>query len=593
MKYINNFRKEFSDALKAALINLAEQKNIDKTAIEKIPITLEVPKDSNMGDLAAPIFPFAKVFHNNPLVIAKNIAPLLNISDIGEVSATGGYLNLRYNSKNFVYSTLHNIQNDIFDYGSGEKTGVTVVEFSSPNTNKPLHLGHLRNDALGQSVVNILHEAGFKVKAVDLINDRGVHICQSMLAYKMFHEKNNDTPETLNIKSDHFVGNCYVEFAQYAKDHPEAKNAAEEMLVSWESGDKNIRDLWEKMNSWAISGIQKTYERTGIKFDKFYRESNTYLSGKDIINEGLAKNIFFKATDNSIRCDVTQVTGSGKDGENREKVLLRSDGTSVYITQDIGTAVARQNDYGFSRMIYVVANEQNDHFKMLFYILKKLGYEWAKNLFHLSYGLVNLPSGRMKSREGTVVDADNLLDELHSAAKKIVLEKGYVSGCDAETVAEKIALSAVNYYLLAQKPDKDMMFNPAESLSFTGNTGPYIQYMGSRLASILRKASVANIFSDGEDAAELLSSNSEIELVKRLSEYSSTVERASNNLDPSIVAQYTYDLCHAFSSFYGECQVIDNSNKKLSQARLALVECTLKILKKAMALILIPYLEKM
>ena len=475
-----------------------------------------------------------------------------------------------------------------------------MIEFSAPNTNKPLHLGHLRNDALGESVSRILKAAGAEVCKVNLVNNRGVHICKSMLAYKWFHEEKGETPESLGIKGDHFVGQCYVEFDRWLKGekdkpetaHPEALAQAEEMLVKWEAGDPEVHALWKKMNDWTISGIKETYERTGVSFDRFYFESETYLKGKDEILKGLEKGIFFKAEDGSVRIDVTDVVGKGKDEDNHEKVLLRKDGTSVYITQDIGTAISRHADWPFNQLVYVVASEQNYHFKILFYILKKLGFDWADKLYHLSYGLVNLPSGRMKSREGTIVDADDLLDSLHSDALDAIEERGRESDVDADDVAEKVALAALHYYLLQATPIKDMLFNPAESLSFNGNTGPYLQYMGARISSILEKAKKSGVSASAE-YSDLLKAPEEWELIKALGSFPETVNKAAENLDPSAMAAYLYDLSKLFSKFYQNCSIVNAESSELKSARLFLAECTLTVMKKAMNMVLVPFLEKM
>ncbi|MBP5587922.1 MAG: arginine--tRNA ligase, partial [Treponema sp.] len=459
----------------------------------------------------------------------------------------------------------------------------------------PLHLGHLRNDALGESVSRILKAAWAEVYKVDLINNRGVHICKSMLAYKLFHEKNGDTPESLGMKGDHFVGQCYVEFDKYSKEHPEAAQEAEEMLVKWEAGDKEVRALWEKMNDWTLNGVKATYERTGVSFDKFYLESDTYLKGKDEILKGLEKGVFFKADDGSVRIDVTDVVGKGKDEDNHEKVLLRKDGTSVYITQDIGTAISRHDDWAFNQLVYVVASEQNYHFKILFHILKKLGFEWADKLYHLSYGLVNLPSGRMKSREGTIVDADDLIDSLHADALEAIKERGRDEEVgDADDVAEKVALAALHYYLLQATPIKDMLFNPAESLSFNGNTGPYLQYMGARITSILRKAEEAGVkLNNSKEAVSLLKEPEEWELIRALGSFPEMVAKAAENLDPSVITAYLYDVSRLFSKFYQQCSIMNCEDEKTKGARLFLAECTLTVLKKAMGLVLVPFLEKM
>ena len=463
-----------------------------------------------------------------------------------------------------------------------------------------MHLGHLRNDALGESVSRILKAAGAEVCKVDLINNRGVHICKSMLAYKWFHEEKGDTPESLGMKGDHFVGQCYVEFDRWLKGekdkpetaHPEASQQAEDMLIKWEAGDPEVRALWQKMNDWTLEGVKETYDRTGVSFDRFYFESETYLKGKDEILKGLEKGVFFKADDGSVRIDVTDVVGKGKDEDNHEKVLLRKDGTSVYITQDIGTAISRHGDWAFNQLVYVVASEQNYHFKILFHILKKLGFDWAEKLYHLSYGLVNLPSGRMKSREGTIVDADDLIDSLHADALKAIEERGRDGEVDADDVAEKVALGALHYYLLQATPIKDMLFNPEESLSFNGNTGPYLQYMGARINSILAKAKASGVVS-GSDHCDLLKEADEWELIKGLGDFPTVVAKAAENLDPSVMTAYIYELSKNFSKFYQNCSIVNAESQELKGARLFLAECTLTVMKKALGLVLVPYLEKM
>lgn len=582
--------------------------------ISKDKIAVETPPKPEMGDLGVPMFVFAKTLRMAPPVIAEKTAEIINekfsekAKEIGEILSVGPYVNAKLNKADAASEILTKIRNQGENYGSLDKDGKkhlegkkVMIEFSAPNTNKPLHLGHLRNDALGESVSRILKKAGAEVYKVDLVNDRGVHICKSMLAYRLFHEKNGDTPEKLGMKGDHFVGQCYVEFDKYLKGekdkpetaHPEANAQAEEMLVKWENGDAEIRSLWEKMNRWTIDGIKETYRRTGIDFDKFYFESETYLKGKDEILKGLEKGVFFKADDGSIRIDVTDVVGTGKDEENHEKILLRKDGTSVYITQDIGTAISRHSDWAFNQLVYVVASEQIYHFKILFYILKKLGFEWAENLYHLSYGLVNLPSGRMKSREGTVVDADDLLDELHADALSAIREKG--RDCeveDADEVAEKVALSALHYYLLQVTPKKDMLFNPEESLSFNGNTGPYLQYVGARINSILAKANESGLNAENADVS-LLKSAEEWELVKSLGDFPETVVKSAENFDPSLMTGYLYEVSKNFSKFYQTCSIVNAETAELKKARLFLAECTLTVMKNAMSLVLVPFLEKM
>ncbi len=367
------------------------------------------------------------------------------------------------------------------------------------------------------------------------------------------------------------------------------------MLVEWEKGNPEVHKLWKQMNEWAVSGVQKTYERTGVSFDKLYYESETYLKGKQEILDGLDKGIFFKAPDGSVRIDVTEVTGKNKEGENQEKVLLRKDGTSVYITQDIGTAISRHNDWDFNKLIYVVGSEQIYHFKVLFYILKKLGFSWANQLYHLSYGMVNLPEGRMKSREGTVVDADDLIDKLRDGALEEITEKGREEAVgDAKDVAEKVALAALHYFLLQNDPGKDMIFNPKESLSFNGNTGPYLQYMGARICSIIKKADETGLKANTDDSAlALLTSDIEWELIKLLGKFPEIVEKAARNMDPSGIAIYLYDLSKTFSRFYHDCPIVTAENKELAGARLTLAECVKTVLQNGTKLILVPFLESM
>lgn len=599
---MSDIKCEFKKLVSDALNEFARQKQFDVEEITPDSLAVQNPPNPEMGDLGIPLFPFAKTFKMPPQNISKEVSALITGCTIGSVVAVGPYVNLKMNKSDESFSILQRISSQKEMYGSLNSENKkpfggrrVMVEFSSPNTNKPLHLGHLRNDALGESVSRILKASGAEVFKVNLINNRGVHICKSMLAYKLFHEKNGDTPESLGMKGDHFVGQCYVEFDKWAKEHPEAVSQAEEMLVRWEAGDSEIRALWEKMNKWTLDGLKTTYARTGVSFDKLYLESETYLKGKDEILKGIEKGVFFKAADGSVRIDVTDVVGKGKDGANHEKVLLRKDGTSVYITQDIGTAISRYDDWNFNQLVYVVASEQNYHFKVLFHILKKLGFDWSDRLYHLSYGLVNLPSGRMKSREGTIVDADDLIDSLHADALEAIKERGRDGEVgDADAVAEKVALAALHYYLLQATPIKDMLFNPAESLSFNGNTGPYLQYMGARIISILRKASESGICVDGsKEAVSLLTASEEWELIRSLGNFPDMILRAAENLDPSVITSYLYDVCKLFSKFYQQCSILNADDKTCAGARLYLVECTLTVLKRAMELVLVPFLEKM
>ena len=604
-------KSTFKEIVSKGVLDFFAEKGLEMEAGLLEKLVVQNAPNPEMGDLGCPMFIFAKAARMAPPQIAAGVAEKITDSSLGKVLAVGPYVNIKLDKAGAASPILSAIAAQKDSYGSLNSEGKkplegrkVMIEFSSPNTNKPLHLGHIRNDALGESVSRILKMAGAEVCKVNLVNNRGVHICKSMLAYKMFHEANGDTPESLGMKGDHFVGQCYVEFDQWLKGnkndpnsvpHPEAAEQAEEMLVKWEAGDKEVRDLWKMMNGWTFDGVKVTYDRTGISFDKYYFESDTYLKGKDQILKGLEKGVFFKAEDGSVRIDVTDVVGKGKDEDNHEKVLLRKDGTSVYITQDIGTAISRHDDWAFNQLVYVVASEQNYHFKILFHILQKLGFDWAKKLYHLSYGLVNLPSGRMKSREGTVVDADDLIDSLHADALAAIKEKGRDEEVgDADEVAEKVALGALHYYMLQATPIKDMLFNPAESLSFNGNTGPYLQYMGARINSILAKAKEAGVISDSsEDAVSLLSSEEEWALIKLLGDFPVVVEKGAENLDPSVIAAYVYETAKAFSKFYQTCSIVNAGEAKLAGARLYLAECTLQVIKNAMNLVLVPYLEKM
>ncbi len=599
-------RKTCASAVASTLTLLAKQKQLDLTtagfcvnAILSTDITIEVPPNPEMGDMGIPMFAFAKAFRMGPPQIANEIAKMVEndceAAELGSFVAVGPYVNIKLNKSLVSKIVLHKILEQAENYGSFNDSGHkpldskrVMIEFSSPNTNKPLHLGHLRNDALGESCSRLLKSAGADVYKVNIINDRGVHICKSMLAYQKFHASAGDTPQSLGVKSDRFVGDCYVEYNNYSTDNPEAEKEAQNLLVEWEKGNEEVRTLWRTMNDWAISGVKQTYERTGISFDKLYFESETYLKGKEEILQGLKDGIFYKEEDGSVWVDLAEINLD-------KKVLLRKDGTALYMTQDIGTAIYRHTDWDFNQLVYVVGNEQNYHFTVLFYILKKLGYDWADQLFHLSYGMVNLPEGKMKSREGTVVDADDLIDALRDGAIEEITEKGRENAVgDVSDVGEKVALGALHYFLLQTSPTKDMTFNPKESLSFNGNTGPYLQYMGARITSILKKASDAGLSTGSNDVNfALLKHDAEWELVKTLEMYPKTVQRAAENLDPSLLANYSYDVAKVFSRFYHDCPILGADKEELKMPRLELARCTLTVLKNAMNLILVPFLETM
>ena len=562
----------------ADTLNGIAPETCDKILPEQINI--ETPPNPEMGDVAFPLFTFAKSFKTSPAKIASDVcARLLENEDIkkyGMPKAIGPYLNVFLAKGDLASNVLDKVLKEKENYGktsslSGKRI---MIEFSSPNTNKPLHLGHLRNDALGESISRILKFCGADVFKVNIINDRGVHICKSMIAYQKFGE--GKTPESENIKSDRFVGDMYVAFHKYSQENPEKAEAeAKQMLLDWEAGEnKELIGLWKKMNGWAINGIKETYKRTGISFDKLYFESETY----------------YKEEDGSVWVDLAPI-------KLDKKVLLRSDGTSLYMTQDIGTAISRHKDWPFNQMIYVVGNEQEYHFKVLFYVLKQLGFEWADDLYHLSYGMVNLPEGKMKSREGTVVDADDLINSLQDEALKKIEENGREKEVgDAAVAAENIAVGALHYFLLQVSPKKDMLFNPKESLSFTGNTGPYLQYMGARISSILRKAETAEgkeKLKNGKLNASLLTNESEWELLKTLEDFPEQVERSALRKDPSALTAYLYELSKAFSRFYRDCPILSGENADLSYTRMELARATKIVLQNAMNLVLIPFMEVM
>jgi arginyl-tRNA synthetase len=574
--------------------------------IDPSQVIAEQPPKSEYGDLGFPMFGFAKLFRKGPPWIAQALAAALTAEGAedaaGSFTADGPYLNVRLDRGSTAAAILGPaLEDPAFGRPETLAGSRVMVEFSSPNTNKPLHLGHLRNDALGESVSRILAACGAEVRRVCIINDRGIHICKSMLAYKEHGE--GKTPESEGVKSDHFVGGWYVRFSRDLKAEtevlireqgldPKAAEAeaplqkrAREMLRLWEAGDSETVALWKKMNAWTVEGMKETYRRTGVAFDHYYFESQTYLLGKDEVLKGLEKGLFYKAEDGAIMVDLTAE-------KLDQKALLRKDGTSIYITQDIGTAIFRHKDWPFDRLVYVVGSEQQYHFQVLFAILKKLGFEWTKNLYHLSYGMVNLPEGKMKSREGTVVDADDLIDSLRDDALAEIREKEREEALDdPRETAEKVALGALHYYLLQVNPQKDMLFDPRESLSFNGNTGPYLQYMGARISALLRKAGPPS--PDTALNYSLLAGDAEWELLKLMAGYDEAVAEAAARMDPSVLAAYLYELSKAFSRFYHDCPILNAAGADLAAVRLALSKGVLRILKDALNLICIPFLELM
>ena len=587
---MNDIRLIWKEHIAQALTALLPE-GADPITIEHI--TMEIPPDPQLGDLGFPLFTFAKILRLAPVKIAAEILPHLaaapQLQGKGEVKAVGPYINVFLPKGDIAAHILETIFNQNDDYGktsslAGKKI---MVEFSSPNTNKPLHLGHLRNDAIGESLSRILTFSGADVYKTNIINDRGVHICKSMLAYRLFG--NGIDPVKEGIKPDKFVGDMYVRFHKYSKEHPEAEEEAQVLLRKWEAGDPETLELWKLMNGWALQGIQQTYTRTGVSFDKLFFESQVYRKGRAEILEGLERGVFYKDEDNSVWIDLAPI---GLD----KKVLLRGDGTALYITQDIGLAITRHGEWPFDKLIYVVGNEQIYHFKVLFYVLKQLGYEWYTGLHHLAYGMVNLPEGKMKSREGTVVDADDLITDLKNGALEEIAAKGREEAVgNPEEVAEKVALGALHYFLLQVDSAKDMLFNTKESLSFNGNTGPYIQYMGARISSILRKADTdeGKQAKTGTVKPELLNSAAEWELLKKLEEFPAHIDKAAAQYTPAVISGYLYDVCKLFSKFYHDCPILAAENPDVAATRLALARAVRTVLKNATQLILVPFLEVM
>ncbi|AFG37945.1 arginine--tRNA ligase [Spirochaeta africana] len=584
-----NIKQAVQDAVSTAIVQAAAEAGVDQDSIDLSQVIVSLPPSSDLGDLAFPMFPLARGFRSAPPAIATAVAALLasgNCIWIADARAAGPYVNVFLHRSRYTELIASDLTSAPEKFGrtSRYEGRKVMVEFSCPNTNKPLHLGHLRNNALGSSVARLYAAAGAEVERVNLINDRGVHICKSMLAYREFG--NGATPESAGMKSDHFVGSWYVRFAQWAKEDPSAEQRAAEMLQQWEAGDPEVMELWRTMNRWTIDGINQTYLRTGIEFDRVYYESETYLSGRTEIMEGLERGIFYTAEDGAIMVDLAEI---GLD----TKVLLRKDGTSLYLTQDIGTAIARHRDWPFEQMVYVVGSEQQYHFHVLFHVLKKLGYTWAENLYHLSYGMVNLPDGRMKSREGTVVDADDLLSQLTSLALAELEERGRDSEVDdPQATAHAIALGALHYYLLMVTPNKDMVFDPSESLSFTGNTGPYLQYVGARISSMMRKAGF-DMASAASIDYDLLNMDSEWDLIKAIGRFPEVVERSAEGYAPSELAGYLYDLGKSFSRYYHDTPVFQGVEPATAQARLALCGFVLAVMRQGFDLLGIPFLDRM
>ncbi len=559
------------------------------------------------GNLTVVVFPWVKAARKAPEAVGAEIGQWLvdNEPAVARFNVVKGFLNLVIEPL-FWNGVLQAIAAENH-YGIKEATDespLVMVEYSSPNTNKPLHLGHVRNNLLGYSLAEILKACGNRVVKTNIVNDRGIHICKSMLAWLKWGE--GLTPADRGMKGDHLVGDCYVAFDKHYKEEikelmdkgmseDEAKNSAplmveaREMLRRWENGDPEVRALWEKMNSWVYAGFDETYKRMGVDFDKIYYESQTYLEGKEKVLEGLEKGIMYRREDGSVWADLT---ADGLD----HKLLLRSDGTSVYMTQDIGTAKMRFQDYPIDKMIYVVGNEQNYHFQVLSLLLDKLGFKWGKDLVHFSYGMVELPSGKMKSREGTVVDADDLMQSMVDEARRVSDEMGKVQGVseeEKEQIAETVGLGALKYFLLKVDPRKNMMFNPAESIDFNGNTGPFIQYSYARMRSVLRKAAEAGHAVGSTDYSAVSPGEREITLIQRLSDFPATVAEAGRSYSPALIANYAYDLVKEYNQFYHDCPVLRESDAAVMALRLELTEVTSRVVATAMGLLGIRVPERM
>ncbi len=559
---------------------------------EKCELPLTKTRREFAGDVTLVVFPLLKASRKSPEATAMKVGECLmrDIPEIKEFNVVKGFLNLTL-TESFWMNQLAMTEG----FNRHDDTGRTVmVEYSSPNTNKPLHLGHVRNNLLGYSVAQILEAAGNRVVKVNLVNDRGIHICKSMLAWQLYG--NGETPASSGMKGDHLVGKYYVEFNNRLAEDPSLQEKAQEMLRKWEARDPEVYALWETMNGWVYEGFDVTYKALGVSFDKIYYESQTYLLGKSLVEEGLAKGIFYRKEDGSVWIDLT---ADGLD----EKLLLRGDGTSVYMTQDLGTAVQRFSEEKLDQLIYVVGNEQNYHFQVLKLILSKLCYAWSDAIHHLSYGMVELPEGKMKSREGTVVDADDLIDGMIDTARRMSEELGKLDGVSPEEAAEvsrRVGLGALKYFLLKVDPKKTMLFDPKESIDFNGNTGPFIQYTHARICSILRKgASVDGAESkrmrdEGPDAAPCETINAqELELVKLLTEYPRIVTEAAAELSPAVVANYGYELAKTFNGFYHDCPILREEDAAKRDFRLRLSRQVARTLCLAMGLLGIELPEKM
>lgn len=573
--------------------------------IEPSALQVSVTRKEFTGDFTLVVFPLLRLSHSTPENTGNAIGEWLkaNVPEISEYNCVKGFLNLLFS--NLFWNELFGEIVADKDFGDLPKTGKNImVEFSSPNTNKPLHLGHIRNNLLGDSVSRLLKASGNNVIKTTLVNDRGVHICKSMLAW--LKVGNGATPESTGIKGDHLVGDMYVAFndiykkeveeliaggmdEETAKKEAPCLKEAHEMLQKWEAGDKEVRDLWARMNGWVLKGFDESYKALGITFDKVYYESQTYLLGKELVQKGLDMGVFVKDPDGSVWCDLTA------DGLDR-KLLIRSDGTSVYITQDLGTAERRFAEYHLDSHVYVVGNEQNYHFQVLKLILKKLGFEWSDNIFHLSYGMVELPEGKMKSREGTVVDADDLIQKMYEEARATSDESGKLADMSEEDKAKlyhMIGLGALKYFIIKVDPKKTMLFNPKESIDFNGNTGPFIQYTHARIRSILRKAAEKGIEYSVSPLPKVELSAKEIRLIKLLNTFPAKIAEGAQAYSPAVIANYAYDIAKEFNQYYHDTPILKEENEDVLKMRLVLIDTLSAVLRKAMGILGIELPERM
>lgn len=570
-------------------------------------VVLQATKKEFVGDFTLVVFPYVKQARKSPEMVANEIGAAVSekVEYVKGFNVIKGFLNFEIADVYWSAFVSGLMGNETFGLKTADPNAAPiVVEYSSPNTNKPLHLGHIRNNLLGWSVSQLLAANGNNVKKVNLVNDRGIHICKSMLAWMRFG--NGETPETSGMKGDHLVGKYYVEFDKHYKEEvkalmdegmeeEEAKKQsplmleAQSMLKRWEEGDKDVRDLWTKMNGWVYAGFDETYKKMGVGFDKIYYESNTYLLGKELVQKGLDLGVLYRREDGSVWCDLT---GDGLD----EKLLLRKDGTSVYMTQDLGTALLRHNDFGAEQLMYVVGNEQDYHFKVLKLILGKLGFDWADKVYHLSYGMVELPNGKMKSREGTVVDADDLIEEMEKTAEEMSREHGKNDDMAPEEqkhLYHILALGALKYFILKVDPTKNMLFNPAESIDFNGNTGPFVQYTHARIRSIVRKGQEQGLDLNAKVAASFSLNDKEREVIKTLHDLPSTIESAANNYSPAMIANYAFNLAKLFNSFYQDTPILKEENPDVKTFRVQLCNVVAQALKNTMKILGIEVPERM